>query len=181
MGKPPIGASLATTNRSGTSAMSSNSSMANAARPTGELIPAMGSTSAVEDMASAAPSAAALAMGSPATHRPVPISTEPSSSSAAPIPKIVLRIATSRRKLSSMPIANSRRMIPNSANGSMPSRLVMVIGLSHGRCWASAPNPNGPAIIPTMRKPMTGETLSRAKAGITIPAAPRINSASFNP
>ena len=108
--------------------------MAKAARPTGELIPAIGNTSAVDDMASATPSVAALAGDSPVSHRPVPISNVPSTISAAPMPKIARRIATSRRKLSSRPIANSSRMIPNSANGSIPAGSVMVIGLSHGRC-----------------------------------------------
>ena len=180
-GRAPIGASLARTNSSGTSAMSSNRSMANAARPTGELMPAMGRTSAVDDIASATPSAAALPGASPAAHSPPPISSVPSTISAAPIPKIARRIAARRRKLSSMPIEKSKRMMPNSANGSMPCWSVMVIVLSHGRCSASAPNANGPTIMPTRMKPMTGEILSRAKAGITIPAAPRITSASFSP
>ena len=43
----------------GTSARSSNSSIANAARPTGLWVPTIGSTSAVEDSASARPSAIA--------------------------------------------------------------------------------------------------------------------------
>src|SRR5690242_6288280 len=36
-------------------------------------------------------------------------------------------------------------------------------------------------MIPTMMKPMTGLTFSRAKAGMTIPAAPRMVSASLRP
>ena len=36
-------------------------------------------------------------------------------------------------------------------------------------------------MIPTRMKPMTGLTFSRAKAGITIPAAPRMVSASLSP
>src|SRR5215203_1639794 len=35
--------------------------------------------------------------------------------------------------------------------------------------------------MPTMMKPMTGEILRRAKAGMTIPAAPRIVSVSLRP
>ena len=40
----------------GTNARSSNSSIANAARPTGLVVPTSGSTSAVEESASASPS-----------------------------------------------------------------------------------------------------------------------------
>src|SRR5437762_7634511 len=36
-------------------------------------------------------------------------------------------------------------------------------------------------MIPTMMKPMTGDIFSRANAGITIPAAPRIVSALLSP
>ena len=46
---------------------------------------------------------------------------------------------------------------------------------------ASAPSPDGPAIIPTRMNPMIGVIRIRAKAGMTIPAAPRITSASLKP
>ena len=47
-------------------------------------------------------------------------------SSAAPTPNTSRRIAHSRRNDSSSPIENSSRMMPNSANGSIASGLVMV-------------------------------------------------------
>ena len=39
----------------------------------------------------------------------------------------------------------------------------------------------GPARTPTMMKPITGEIRKRANVGMTIPAAPRIVSASLKP
>ncbi len=165
----------------GTSARSSKSSMASAARPTGLVVPAIGSTSAVDDMASAKPSATALCAGWPITSRAPPIRTAPPSSSAAPIPKTSFRIATRRLKLSSSPMAKSRRMIPSSANGSIACGLEIVKKLSQRNSPVSPPRPDGPTIIPTRMKPMTGEILSRAKAGMTIPAAPRMTRASLKP
>ena len=95
--------------------------MAKAARPTGLLVPAIGSTSAVDDIASAIPSATALPGAVPATHSPPPISSADASSSAAPIPNTILRIEISRLTLSSSPIANSSSTMPRSANGLIPS------------------------------------------------------------
>ena len=165
-------------NSKGTSARSSNSNIANAARPTALVVPAIGITSAVDDIASARPSTAAAAMPLPVATSPAPISTAPPSNSAAPTPNTCLRIAHSRLKLSSRPIANSNRIIPKSANGAMPAGSVIDTASSHGRSFDIAPSANGPATIPTRMKPITGLIFNRANAGITIPAAPRMVSAS---
>ena len=110
----------------GTSPRSSNNSIANAPRPTAPVVPASGNTSAVEDSASASPSPIAPGQSCPSTCSPTPMITADPSSSAAPVPNTWLRIVHSRRKLSSSPMVNSSRMIPNSANGSIASRFEMV-------------------------------------------------------
>ena len=114
----------------------------------------------------------------PIATSPIAISSPLPPSSAAPTPNTLRRIAHKRLKLNSSPIANSKRMIPNSAKGSIPAGLVIDTASSHGVCLASAPSANGPATIPTRMKPITGLIRNRANAGMTIPAAPRMVSAS---
>src|SRR5690606_6166357 len=53
----------------------------------------------------------------------------------------------------------------------------IVTCLSHGKSAASAPSPDGPTSSPTRMKPITGEIRKRAKAGMTMPAAPSTTSA----
>ena len=93
-----------------------------------------GCTKAVEDMASASPSTIAAGRLLPIRISAPPISNAPKPSSAAPIPNTWRRIVTNRLKLSSSPIANSSRMIPNSANGAIAAGSVMVTASSHGYC-----------------------------------------------
>ena len=119
-------------NSIGTSARSSNNSIASAARPTGLWVPLIGSTSAVELIASARLSHNALCVGQSTATRKPPISAAVPSISAAPIPNTIRRIANSRLKLSSRPIPNSSRTIPSSANGVIPSGSVIVTASSHG-------------------------------------------------
>lgn len=110
----------------GTSARSSNKSIANAPRPTGLVVPTSGSTSAVDDSASARPSPAAPAQSCPSRCTAIAISTADPISSAGPVPNTCARIAHSRLNDSSSPIENSSRMMPNSANGSIECGLDMV-------------------------------------------------------
>ena len=105
----------------GTIMMSSNSSIDSAARPTGECVPAIGSTMAVDENASAKPSASAPVQNCPIIDRAIASELPITSSSIAPSPKTSLRICHSRLKLSSSPIVNSSRMMPNSAKGSSAS------------------------------------------------------------
>ena len=102
----------------------------------------------------------------------MPISKALPTSSAAPTPNTWFRIDHSRLKLSSSPIENRSRMMPNSANGAIPSGSLIVTVDSHGMSRAMAPRANGPATIPTRMKPITGLIFNRANAGMTIPAAP---------
>ena len=100
--------------------------MANAPRPTALVVPTSGSTSAVEDSASASPSPIEPAQFCPSRWSPAPISNAEPISSAAPVPNTSCRIAHNRRNDSSSPIENSSRMIPNSASGSIAWGLVIV-------------------------------------------------------
>ena len=110
----------------GTSARSSNSSMAKAPRPTAPVVPTSGSTKAVEDSASASPSPIAPAQFCPSRCSPAPISSPEPSNSAAPVPNTNRRIDHKRRNDSSSPIENSSRTMPNSANGSIACGSVIV-------------------------------------------------------
>ncbi|MDG5972204.1 hypothetical protein JAGODDHD_02967 [Sphingomonas paucimobilis] len=110
----------------GTSARSSNSSMAKAPRPTGLVVPTKGSTSAVEERVSASPSPIAPANPWPIKCNAPPIRIAEPSNSAAPVPNTSLRIAQSLRKESSNPMENSNNMMPNSAKGSIDSGLEIV-------------------------------------------------------
>ena len=125
----------------GTSAMSSNSSIASAARPTGLVVPAIGSTSAVEDSASASPSPSAPDQYCPIIAITSAISAALPISSIAPSPNTSRRIAHNRSNDSSSPIENSSRMIPNSANGAIASGSVMVTWYSHGTRSTIDPSP----------------------------------------
>ena len=116
----------------GTMAMSSNNSIDRAALPTGDLVPEIGSTSAVEDKASARPRPSA-----PLQYWPITISAKAMRaadmvSSSAPSPNTSRRIDHNRLKLSSSPMVNSSRMIPNSAKGSSPCGSVIVTYCSQG-------------------------------------------------
>ena len=164
----------------GTMAMSSNSSIESAARPTGVCVPEIGNTIAVEERAKASPRPIAPVQYWPiidsAIARLVPMIT----SSSAPSPKTSFRICHNRLNESSRPIENSSRMIPNSANGSRLSGSLIVMCPSHGYSKTNLPRPNGPTSTPIRMNPMTGVTRKRVKTGITIPAAPRMTSASVS-
>jgi hypothetical protein len=111
----------------GTSAMSSNSKVPSAARPTGVRVSAIRKTSAVDERARARPSARAVGSELPSISSTSAISAPPPNSSIGPIRKIVLRICQSRLNDSSSPMVNSSRMIPNSANGaSRPGSLIVM-------------------------------------------------------
>ena len=162
----------------GTRARSSNSSMASAARPTDVRVPAIGRTNAVDDMASARPIPSAPFQCCPPTDSASASSRAEPMSSSAPRPKTCRRMAHSRSNESSSPTENSSRTMPNSAKGLRRAALVMVTAPSHGNRATSAPSPCGPTRMPTRMKPITGVMRKRAKTGMTIPAAPRITSAS---
>ena len=125
----------------GTSAMSSNSSIDRAARPTGVCVPAIGSTNAVDESASARPRPSApvqccpISISSPASSSPIP------ASSSAPSPKTSRRIVHKRLNDSSRPMVNSSSVMPNSANGSNPSGSVMVTHLSQSFAGTILPRP----------------------------------------
>ena len=110
----------------GTSARSSNSSIEKAVRPTGLTVPAIGSTSAVEESASARPMPIAPVQPWPIRCSATPISSAEPISSAAPSPNTARRIDHSRLNDSSSPIENSSRTMPNSANGSIACGSVIV-------------------------------------------------------
>ena len=114
----------------GTMAMSSNRSIESAARPTGDDVPEIGSTMAVEDIASARPSAIAPVQYWPIMASTMAMMLPPSRSSSDPSPKTSRRICHKRRNDSSSPIVKRSRMIPNSAKGSSASGSVMVMCLS---------------------------------------------------
>ena len=100
--------------------------MASADRPTALVVPTSGRTSAVEESASAKPSAMDPLPLWPNRWSAPPISTAETISSAAQTPKTSRRIVHNRGKLSSSPIEKSRRMIPNSANGAIASGFEIV-------------------------------------------------------
>jgi hypothetical protein len=111
----------------GTIMMSSNNSIESAARPTGDLVPLIGRTIAVEEKASAKPRASAAAVSIPLASPTNSASAPPlTSTSSAPSPNTSLRICHKRLKLSSSPIANSSNTMPKSAKGSSLTTLVMV-------------------------------------------------------
>ena len=116
----PCGAIAPSANTIGTSARSSNSSIASAERPTGLCVPTKGITIAVEDSASARPSATEPDALCPMAKTPPPIISAQPASSAAPTPNTSRRIESKRRNDSSSPTENSSRTIPSSAKGSMP-------------------------------------------------------------
>ena len=163
----------------GTSAKSSNSNMASASLPTGLVVPEIGNTNAVDESASASPRPSAAVLFSPRSASGMPISSAPPMSSVAPNPIRDPRICHNRLNDSSRPMENSNRMMPSSANGSMRSGSLIVTHLSIGNVSVSAPSPNGPTSIPTRMKPMIGVIRKRAKAGMTMPAAPSMSSASL--
>ena len=111
----------------GTIMISSNSSIDSAARPTGECVPAIGKTIAVEEKASAKPSASAPVQYWPIIDSAIASDVPITRSSIAPSPNTSLRICHRRLKLSSSPMVNSSRMMPNSANGSSASGSDMVM------------------------------------------------------
>ena len=112
----------------GTIMMSSNKSIESAARPTGDLVPEIGSTIAVEENASAKPSASAAVKLSPLAMPTNSASAAPLiSTSSAPSPNTSLRICQRRLNESSSPIANSSSTMPKSAKGTSLTTLVMVI------------------------------------------------------
>jgi hypothetical protein len=90
------------------------------------LVPVSGSTSAVEESASASPSAAAACQVAPSSESPPPISAATIRSSAEPMPNTCRRIAQRRRKDRCRPIVNSSRMIPTSAIGSIAAGFEIV-------------------------------------------------------
>lgn len=111
----------------GTSARSSNSSIEKALRPTGLVVPTIGSTRAVEERASAKPRPIAPAQPWPRIWRPIAISPAATVSSAAPRPKTSRRMLHNRRRDSSSPIEKSSRMMPSSANGAIEAGSVIVM------------------------------------------------------
>ncbi len=121
------GASAPSAKMIGTSARSSKISMASADRPTGPVVPTIGSTSAVEDNASAMPRPSAPASGWPIRLSAKPITNPEARSCAEPSPNTWTRIAHRRLNDSSSPMVNSSITMPNSANGSIASRSVMVM------------------------------------------------------
>ena len=128
-----IGPSAPSTKMIGTSARSSNSSIANAVRPTGLAVPAIGNTSAVEDRASAIPSAIDPVQASPISRcRPVPRIMPDAISCAAPVPKTNWRIDHRRLNDSSSPIENSSNTMPNSAKGSIACGSEIVMWYNQG-------------------------------------------------
>ena len=111
----------------GTIMMSSNNSIDSAARPTGERVPEMGRTIAVEEKASAKPRASAGVKLRSFTLPMNRASALPmTSNSSAPRPNTSLRICHRRLKDNSSPIANSSKTIPKSANGVSASGSLMV-------------------------------------------------------
>ena len=123
---PAVGASAPSRKMIGTIATSSNRSMARAARPTGDVVPDMGRTRAVEESARARPSPIAPPQFWPTAFNAVPMISAESRSSAAPTPKTSFRKDHNRLNESSSPMVNSNRMMPNSANGaSLPGSLIV--------------------------------------------------------
>ena len=165
----------------GTIATSSNNSMASAQRPTRPSVPVIWSTIAVDESASASPSASAPVRLSPQASSKAPMSAADSTSSPEPTPNTSRRIAHRRRKLSSSPMEKSSSTMPSSASGAMRSSSLMVTQASAGQRSTSAPSTDGPTSPPTRMTPITGEMRKRAKAGMTMPAAPRMTSASEKP
>ena len=110
----------------GTSAKSSNNSIASASFPTGLVVPAIGKTSAVDDSVSARPSPIAAAAVSPNNIRASAMSPPAPISSTAPKPNNGRRIAHNRLNDNSSPIENRRRMIPSSAKGAIEEGSVIV-------------------------------------------------------
>ncbi len=153
--------------------------MANAARPTGLFVPDMGRTRAVEDKAKARPRPSAPAGFCPIRYSTKPMIKPEMVNSAAPTPKTRRRIDQRRLKDSSSPMEKSSKIMPNSANGSIASRSLIVTNLSQSYCPDNEPRPDGPSNTPTSMKPIIGVIRKRAKAGITIPAAPSITIASI--
>src|SRR3546814_11360853 len=82
----------------GTSITSSNSSIEKEARPTGLCVPTIGSTRAVDDSASARPSAVAVCQLDPVASITPPISSDDSSSSADPLPNTSCLMSHKRRQ-----------------------------------------------------------------------------------
>ena len=113
------GAIAPSRNTIGTSARSSNNSIASAERPTGPWVPTSGITIAVEDKAKARPRAIAPVGPTPVRYSPPAMIAAALNSSAAPVPNTSRRMPHSRRNDSSRPIENSSRTMPSSANGSI--------------------------------------------------------------
>ena len=163
----------------GTIMISSNNSIDSAALPTGVVVPEIGSTIAVEENASAKPSAsAAVKFIAPATPTNSASALPLIRTSSAPSPNTSLRICHRRLNDNSSPMANNSRTMPKSAKGVSAAGLVIVMCSSHAMRGTSAPSPNGPTSTPMTMKPMIGVIRNRANTGMTIPAAPRITSAS---
>ena len=109
----------------GTSARSSNKSMAKARRPTALDVPAIGMTSAVDDSASAKPKPSAAPLLRPSSISAPAMSNADTNNSAAPKPITRWRMPHNLRNDSSRPMENNSRMMPSSANGPIASASVI--------------------------------------------------------
>ena len=166
----------------GTIARSSNSSIASAERPTGLVVPTSGSTSAVEESASARPSA-----------------TEPLQALAE---HVTARGRASRAQTEQLGRADPEHQPPHrpqAAEGELePDREEQEDDAELGERLDRLGVGDGDIVEPghlaghraepgradqqaDRMKPMTGLIRNRAKAGMTIPAAPRMTSASLKP
>ena len=181
---PPCacGASAPSAKTIGTSARSSNSSIAKAERPTGLAVPTSGSTTAVDDKASAMPSAKAAIQPCAGRWMPTPISSAETEQ---------LGRADAEHQPPHPPQPPERQLQPDREeqqdDAELGERLDRV-GVGDGDIVEpgqpgrpARPSPNGPTRMPIRMKPMTGLIRIRAKAGMTIPAAPRMTSASLRP
>jgi hypothetical protein len=183
--QPPVapnGPSTPRTKMIGTSAKSSNRSIEKADLPTALVKPTRGSTTAVEDRASASPRPIAPAQLWPIRCNTSAMIAADTSSSAAPTPNTSRRMVHSRRKRQFEPDREEQQDDPK-----LGKRLDR-FGVGDGDESEARDSPGlstrdrrGPTASPMRMKPMTGLILKRANAGMTIPAAPKITSASLIP
>ena len=164
---PACGAIAPSRNTIGTSARSSNSSMPSADRPTGLWVPTSGSTSAVEDRASARPSAdragrrlarrrykpAADQRRASRAARPRRRRTPAGASPTAGGTTARARSRTAAGRCRARRTARSRAGWRSSHNGARDASRV------------SAPRPNGPTSMPIRMKPMTGVIRAARRPG----------------
>ena len=169
--------STAMANRIGATARSWNRRTAKLVRPAG--VPSRfcsastGSTTAVEESASASPTSTAPATGWLSAMRMIAITAAEAATWIEPRPKTSRRSTRSRSQDSSIPIMNMRKITPNSARCAISERLPMVKGASQGCASAKRPRPKGPSSAPAPMKPSTGLTRRRWNSGTTIPAVTR--------